>query len=330
MGWRLALALPVALVASAPAAHATFPGRNGRLAFYHGGNGGATSNIYSVNADGGDLRLNVAGTGRGGGVAWSPDGSRLAFAGPARNRSPNPDGESYVTEIYSARADGTNLRRITTPDPPPESSLDSEPSWSPDGRWIAFEHTDLDTAELRIVRARGGPPRTVVIGDVFRPEWSPKRAEIAYVQGEEVRLVTADGHDEGVIARFPNARSASTPNELSWAPKGNELAIHRNGPVNCGTQCGEIWTVRRDGRRLTRVFAAGPPGTYEGVGAPVWSPDGKTIAFCRFFSFEPALTGLWALRPDGTNVRRIGDYCGKSWQALPHGLHRGRDRHSYG
>jgi dipeptidyl aminopeptidase/acylaminoacyl peptidase len=66
--------------------------------------------------------------------AWSPDGKQLAFTS---NRSkPDPD-RTYNTDIWVVAADhadqGTHLTQITT-----NPGLDNSPTWSPDGKWIAY------------------------------------------------------------------------------------------------------------------------------------------------------------------------------------------------
>ncbi len=61
-------------------------------------------------------------------VAWSPDGSQIAFC--AGNETGNFD-------LYLADADGSNLRQIT--DTPGDEFA---PAWSPDGRSLAYYHYD--------------------------------------------------------------------------------------------------------------------------------------------------------------------------------------------
>src|SRR5260370_10241756 len=86
--------------------------------------------IWTVRPDGPDQRmlmhLGLCEIGGGsGGLAWSPDGSTLAFHSSRGNpRTP-------TSALYTVRADGSGLRRIF-------SDGGVEPCWSPDGSRIAF------------------------------------------------------------------------------------------------------------------------------------------------------------------------------------------------
>ena len=63
--------------------------------------------------------------------SWSPDGKRIAFSS---RRDGHFIGEFGLTsEIYVMDADGGNEQRLTE-----NRKTDSSPSWSPDGKWIAF------------------------------------------------------------------------------------------------------------------------------------------------------------------------------------------------
>jgi Tol biopolymer transport system component len=78
----------------------------------------------------------------------SPTG-RIAFSAGAH---PHED-------VYVVNADGSGLRRLTD-DPGP----DFDPSWSPDGRWIAYRHEGEggdSTAEIYVMDADGSQKRNL-------------------------------------------------------------------------------------------------------------------------------------------------------------------------
>jgi len=107
----------------------------------------------------------------------------------------------------------------------------------------------------------------------------------------ELFVMNADGTGVRKLTLPPNGTEDTNPD---WSPDGSRLVFER-AP---STGAHSIWTVNSDGTGLRRLTPDCPPGA--GVptcraddGWPVWSPDGKHIAFQR-------LTG--ALRPNGATV----------------------------
>jgi Tol biopolymer transport system component len=87
--------------------------------------------LYVMNADGGGSRLLARDAGD---AAWSPDGRRIAFVSVRdRNGKTCYDQCNYHGELYVMDADGTNAVRLTR-----NRGDETSPSWSPDGRHIAF------------------------------------------------------------------------------------------------------------------------------------------------------------------------------------------------
>jgi TolB protein len=126
--------------------------------------------VYTVDPSGGGERLLIEDAFE---ASWSPDGTRIVFTsikdgnGETCFHECSPSGEIYV-----ARADGTELKRLTT-----SEADDRSPAWSPDGRWIAFvsdrsnrvEHEN----EIWVVGADGEGLRRVTTNDVWdlEPDW---------------------------------------------------------------------------------------------------------------------------------------------------------------
>ena len=124
-GVALVLAgLALSLLASS--AGATFPGKNGRIAFTKAvGKGGNINAVFSVSPSGGKQTRLAANKSYGRETpSYSPDGRRLAFT--------DQDG------IFVASASGRHPRRIS------HGSGDRDPSFSgPKGKRIAFSRIHM-------------------------------------------------------------------------------------------------------------------------------------------------------------------------------------------
>src|SRR5881396_3131554 len=125
------------LLAAPAAAHATFPGGNGIIAYQHTTESGVEqADVFTIRPDGtGRRQLTDTPNRNEFGPAWDPAGSRIAFW---RTRAPFGPGSIWVMD-----ADGSSKRRLT-------SGIDArDPAWSPSGRRIVFtSHGDLFTIRV--------------------------------------------------------------------------------------------------------------------------------------------------------------------------------------
>jgi len=241
-----------------------------------------------VNADGGASRVLVSDA-QAEGLAWSPDGRRIAFVSP---RAGDPD-------INVINADGTGRRRLTHND---DYSASFAPAWSPDGRALAFVrvYAGQSAFQIYVMNVDGAGQLRLVSklasGGVGGLTWSPDGRSIVVAtarhtqggpKGFEVYAVNADGsgkrnltHD-WALDGFP-----------VWSPDGREIAFRHSG-----TQPG-IYVMNADGSAL-RMLAHGHSSRWD---SPAWSPDGHAIAFDRRRGIH---SEIYVINADGSGERRL-------------------------
>ncbi|GAA1949991.1 hypothetical protein [Catenulispora subtropica] len=98
-----------------------------RILFQRRSAGGQDWALYTVRADGTELRKIAAGPGEQTDATWSPDGRRVVFS--------STTGTLDHAQIFVVSADGGTPIRVTHT----ANGYDGAPTWSPDGKWIAFE-----------------------------------------------------------------------------------------------------------------------------------------------------------------------------------------------
>lgn len=210
--------------------------------------------------------------------AWSPDGTKIAFSGFVYSDVPPEDTDAYRRHIWVVNSDGSNPVQLTR-----GAVEDDHPTWSPDGRKLAFERHNHEHNESYIVTmdADGGNP--VDLNRKFpggsEPVWSPDGSLIAFDWGGVLSVINADGTNRKSLPPEDNLGGRlgvypGTP--LSWSPDGKRLAFSRYETRDGREVAGETNIAILDVSTGEITQVTDLPGDELN---PDWSPDGQRILF---------------------------------------------------
>jgi Tol biopolymer transport system component len=291
-----------AFIAPSPA-RATFPGLNGLIAFQ--ADVGSGSQIYTVRANGKNLRQITHVDGEATTPDWSPDGHWIAFS----------LNECTVAII---RSDGSDMRTIPSQTP---GGCETDPVFTPDGDHLVFERFDptIEDDAIWIMGLNGEDRQRLGTGPggAATPEISPDGQTVTFLAFTPPNDLTAifavDIHGGPVRQVTPTLNGITFKHD--WAPDGSRLVMSDNADNPDLTV--NVVTIRPDGTGLMYLTDNRTPDQRAFAGG--YSPNGKWIVYRQEIGDQAALMVMRTEGQGGHAILPFSDFHARfiDWGPVP-------------
>jgi len=256
MLWFVAVAFVFAVASSAAAGAATQPRW---IIFSATSSGHINAQLYRIQASGEGLKQLTTGSYSSLAPNFSHDGKRIVFARAG-------------VGILSMNVDGTGLRRLTT------NGRDSYPTWSPDGKQIAFVRAFKTGWKLHVMSSAGAAEHAIPKAPPSgRPTWTAGGLVIPS-GGDLLKLDPITGH---VLKYYGVTIDAVWGmNSVALSPNGTAITfVGARSPEPGDMECGEGPCQRFALYKANTLKNKKPQRVMNDAGPATFSPNGSQLAF---------------------------------------------------
>ena len=297
-------------------AHATYPGKNGRIEFSLDTGSGYQINTVGPNGKGLKQITSVTGSALSG--DYSPNGKKIVF-------DIDPGGGDEGCGIYVMNAaDGSNVADLT---PKPLTKPDAcayDPTYTPDGRrivYLAQRCTDCGLW-IKVMNIRGANQRRIARtphhDGLHSPNVSPDGRTIVFLAERDAVVNGERGDRKALFTVRMNGRHMRKIVGFrfdvcncggDWSPNGARIvSSDQAGPTPVPGKPSNLFTVRSDGTGWRNVTHSNDTSVYLSVGS--YSPNGRWIMYKRVTPRGKNL--LMKIHPSGKDATLITKTSGST------------------
>lgn len=244
----------------------------------------AERKLYRVDSDGGGFTQVSAPGEEVLSPTWSPDGSRYAYT---------RFGAGTGSVVIQGTSGGP--RSVV---PGTATALNITPSFSPDGRLLAYAHSEEDGTDIFVADVvQNCCVQRLTVGrysDNLSPTFAPDGRRLAFVSTRagqpQIYVMAADGTDQELFASFDYGATGPS-NAPEWSPDGASVVFHRDV-----SRAPQVFVLDVASRRVRQLTSAGRNED------PTWAPDGRHIAFV---SDRSGRRQLWVIDSVTGRIRQL-------------------------